>query len=147
MPGIPAEWACATAAWTGPATRSRVEALLCDARISRVLLDEVGQVKGLETLRDTVTPSQRRALAARDGRCTARGCTRPPAMCDAHHLISRADGGPTVLGNLALLCRRHHVLWHLGTLRLADLHVPWHPDAAHPATTATGADPPHAFAP
>jgi hypothetical protein len=110
QPGIPAEWACATAAWTGPATRGRIEALLCDARISRVLLDQVGQVAGLETLRDTVTPAQRRALAARDGRCVARGCTRPPAMCDAHHLISLADDGPTVLAkhNLRPWYRRRH---------------------------------------
>ncbi|HVM27355.1 MAG TPA: HNH endonuclease signature motif containing protein, partial [Mycobacteriales bacterium] len=105
--------------------------------ISRVLLDSTGQVRGLEALRDTVTPSQRRALTARDGGCAARGCTRPPAMCDAHHLIARADDGPTELDNLVLLCRRHHVLWHLGKLRLRHLHVPWRPDAR-----ASGADPP-----
>ena len=99
-PGIPAEWACATAAWTGPATRTRLETVLCDARISRVVLDTLGQVTGLEALSDTVTAAQRRALAARDGRCVARGCTRPPAMCDAHHLIPLADGGPTTLSNL-----------------------------------------------
>ena len=127
--GVPAEWACGTAAWTGPATRSRLEAVLCDARISRVLLDGLGQVKGLEALGDTVTAAQRRALAARDGRCTARRCTRPPALCDAHHLVALADDGPTALSNLVLLCRRHHVLWHLGRLHLHDLHVPWHPEA------------------
>jgi hypothetical protein len=127
--GLPAEHACATAAWTGPATRSRVEALLCDARITRVLLDSTGQVRGLQTLTDTVTPSQRRALAARDLGCAARGCTRPPAACDAHHLVEVSRGGATTLQNLVLLCRRHHVLWHLGRARLADLHVPWHPDA------------------
>ena len=92
--------------------------MLCDARISRVLLDTLGQVRGLEALRDTVTPAQRRALAARDTGCTARGCTRPPALCDAHHLV--------------LLCRRHRVLWHLGRLTLADLHAPWHPAGADP---------------
>ena len=137
QPGVPAGRACATGAWTGPATRAVVEALLCDARISRVLLDGTGQVHGLESLADTVTPRQRRALAARDGRCTARGCTRPPAVCDAHHLIRLSDGGDTALPNLVLLCRRHHVLWHKGKLRLADLHVPWHPDQQ-----GTGADPP-----
>ena len=31
-----------------------------------------------------------------------------------------------------LLCRRHHVLWHLGTLDPQDLHIPWHPDAKAP---------------
>ncbi|HWH28206.1 MAG TPA: DUF222 domain-containing protein, partial [Mycobacteriales bacterium] len=137
MPGVPAEHGCAVAAWTGPATRARIEAMLCDARISRVLLDDVGQVRGLETLRDTVTPAQRRALAARDGGCVVRGCTRPPASCDAHHLISRAAGGPTTMGNLVLLCRRHHVLWHLGKITLIDMHVPWHPDSS-------GHDPPNA---
>jgi len=128
--GVPAEHACAAAAWTGPQTRTRIETMLCEARISRVLLDSVGQVRRLETLTDTVTAAQRRALAARDLGCAARGCTRPPAGCDAHHLIPLADGGTTALANLVLLCRRHHVLWHLGQLRLVDLHVPWHPEAS-----------------
>jgi hypothetical protein len=60
MPGVPAEQACAVAAWTGPATRARMEALLCDARISRVLLSPAGQVTGFEELRATVTKTQRR---------------------------------------------------------------------------------------
>ena len=122
---LPAEHACATAAWTGPQTRARVETMLCEARITRVLLDSAGQVTGLEPLRDTVTKAQRRALAARDLGCAAIGCTRPPAMCDAHHLQARADGGTHTLANLVLLCRRHHVLWHLGKLHLHDLDVPW----------------------
>ena len=125
--GLRAEQACATAAWSGPQTRSRIEALLCDARITRVLLTPLGQVRGFQPLRDTVTPTQRRTLAARDLGCVARSCTRPPAMCDAHHLRSRADGGPTTMDNLVLLCRRHHVLWHLGKLQLHHLNVPWHP--------------------
>jgi hypothetical protein len=44
-----------------------------------------------------------------------------------HHLTSRADGGPTSVENLGLLCRRHHVLWHKGVIGLHDLHVPWLP--------------------
>lgn len=123
--GVPAEHGSATAAWSGPQTRARIEAILCDARISRVLLDAAGQVTGLTALTDSVTAAQRRALAARDGGCTARGCTRPPAFCDAHHLIARADGGPTAVGNLALLCRRHHLRWHQGALSRRDLHAPW----------------------
>ena len=126
--GLRAEQACATAAWSGPQTRTRIEALLCDARITRVLLDPHGQVTGLQPLRDSVTPAQRRALIARDLGCTARGCTRPPAMCDTHHLIRRSDRGPSLLDNLVLLCRRHHVLWHQGKLHLQHLSIPWHPD-------------------
>ncbi|MGI8536796.1 MAG: HNH endonuclease signature motif containing protein [Mycobacteriales bacterium] len=72
-----------------------------------------------------MTTTQRRALAARDHGCAARGCTRPPAFCDAHHLHHLADGGATTVANMTLLCRRHHTLWHQGRLQLSDLHVPW----------------------
>jgi hypothetical protein len=53
-------------------------------------------------------------------------------MCDAHHLTHRADGGDTTIDNLVLLCRRHHVLWHLGKITLRNLHVPWIPDLPGP---------------
>ena len=115
----------ATGAWSGPQTRARIEATLCDARISRVLRDSRGQVVSLESLTDQITTAQRRAVSARDRHCTARGCTRPPAFTDLHHLVHREDGGATDLDNLVLLCRRHHVMWHRGRLTLADLHVPW----------------------
>jgi len=95
------------------------------ARISRVLTDSAGQVIGLQALNDEITTAQRRTLAYRDLGCVARGCTRPPAMCDAHHLIHREHGGTTDLDNLVLLCKRHHVMWHQGRLHLRDLHVPW----------------------
>ncbi len=121
----PARQACASAAWTGPQTRARIETILCDARISRVLLEQLGQVRGLESLTGAITTTQRRALAVRDQGCAARGCTRPPALCDAHHLQHREDGGDTTLHNLVLLCRRHHLMWHQGRLQRRDLHVPW----------------------
>jgi Domain of unknown function (DUF222)/HNH endonuclease len=52
--------------------------------------------------------AQRRALAARDGGCSFPGCTRPPAWCQAHHVIAWTDGGPTDINNLTLLCGFHH---------------------------------------
>jgi hypothetical protein len=61
----------------------------------------------------------RRALAAWDGGCVAPGCDRPPQWSDAHHLEHWADGGPTDLGNLALLCRTHHLAVHEGGWQLA----------------------------
>jgi hypothetical protein len=117
---------CATAAWSGPQTRARIEALLCDARISRLLLDSTGQAQSLQSLTGAVTAAQRRLLAARDLGCTARRCTVPAAFCDAHHLVRSADGGPTTIDDLVLLCRRDHVLWHKGRIGLRDLRVPWH---------------------
>ena len=115
----------ATASWSGPQTRARIEATLCDARISRVLRDGLGQVVSLQTLTDDITTAQRKAVSARDRHCVARGCTRPPGFSDLHHLLHHEDGGTTDLDNLVLLCRRHHVLWHRGRLALTDLHVPW----------------------
>jgi len=127
----------ASGAWTGPQTRPRIESLLCDARISRLLLDPLGTVVSLESLKDEITLAQRRAVSARDRHCVAKGCTRPPAFCDVHHLTHREHGGRTVVGNLVLLCRRHHVLWHLGKIHLYDLHVPWLTD---PEPDDTGHD-------
>jgi hypothetical protein len=118
----------ADSAWTGPQTRARVESALCDARIGRLLLDSRGRVVSLEALTDGITPAQRRAVSIRDRSCVAKGCTRPPAFCDVHHLEHREHGGATSVANLALLCRRHHVLWHRGVVGLHDLHLPWLPD-------------------
>jgi Domain of unknown function (DUF222)/HNH endonuclease len=59
-----------------------------------------------------VTPAQRSALAMRDGGCTFPDCDRPLAWCEAHHLWHWADGGPTDLDNLVLLCRAHHRAVH-----------------------------------
>lgn len=123
----------ANAAWGGPQTRARIEGVLCDARISRVLLDPCGQVRSLVSMNDQISPAQRRAVSARDRQCVARGCTRPPAFCDVHHVVSREHAGATSVDNLVLLCRRHHVLWHRGAIGLHNLHVPWLPVAETPA--------------
>ncbi len=104
---------CAKGAWSGPQTRAHLEAVLCDARLHRVLLDPDGQIRSLHTLTDTATPSQRAALAARDGGCAARGCSRPPGFCDAHHLTALAHAGPTTLAKLV-----HQQAAHEGGLAL-----------------------------
>jgi HNH endonuclease len=66
-----------------------------------------------------IAPAQRAALAARDGGCVFPDCDRPLAWCDAHHLWHWVDGGPTDLGNLALVCREHHRQVHEGGWQLA----------------------------
>jgi Domain of unknown function (DUF222) len=58
------------------------------------------------------TAGQRVALVLRDGGCTALGCDRPPAWCEAHHDHPWAQGGPTDLAAGRLLCPRHHHLAH-----------------------------------
>jgi hypothetical protein len=66
----------------------------------------------------TVSPAQRNALIVRDGGCAFPGCDRPQSWCEAHHLRHWAHGGPTDLGNLALLCWAHHRAVHEGGWRL-----------------------------
>jgi hypothetical protein len=116
---------CPAGAWTGPATRAQVDRLLCEARIERLVLGADGRIVSLASFTGEITAAQRRAVAARDRCCTAKGCSRPPAFCDVHHLRARADGGSTDVDNLVLLCRRHHVMWHRQQLGLSDLRVPW----------------------
>jgi Domain of unknown function (DUF222)/HNH endonuclease len=65
-----------------------------------------------------VNAGQRNALVVRDRGCAFPGCERPPAWCEAHHLVHWLHGGPTDLPNLALVCRAHHRAVHEGGWRL-----------------------------
>ncbi|MCH1881934.1 HNH endonuclease signature motif containing protein [Agrococcus sp. ARC_14] len=61
---------------------------------------------------DSYKPSRRlRALLrARDQHCRWPGCTAKAVRCDIDHTVPWAAEGKTEHGNLAHLCRRHHVL-------------------------------------
>lgn len=102
----------------GPVDVDAVRALACDASVMRVVMS--GRAEPLDVGRRTpvVPPSMRRAVIVRDRRCRFPGCDRPHAWCDAHHVVHWADGGPTALANLLLLCRRHHRMVHWGRFRL-----------------------------
>lgn len=51
----------------------------------------------------------RRAVRLRDRHCRwPGGCTRPPAVCDCHHVRHKKDGGPTSVASCILLCQYHH---------------------------------------
>ena len=63
-----------------------------------------------------VPPRMRRALQLRDRGCRFPGCGS--RFTDAHHIRHWADGGPTQVDNLVLLCRVHHRLLHEGGFRL-----------------------------
>ena len=57
---------------------------------------------------EVIPPHLRRAVILRDKQCAAPGCDRPPSACQVHHIMPRAQGGPTRLTNLLLLCTFHH---------------------------------------
>jgi hypothetical protein len=91
---------------------SAVRRLCCDAEIIPVVLGSASEVLDVGRLARLVTPAIWRALVARDQHCRFPGCNRPPLMCHAHHVVHWADGGPTSLANLVLLCGHHHRLMH-----------------------------------
>ena len=96
----------------GAVPHRTVRRVACDASVMRVVM--AGPSEPLDVGRRTalISPALRRALIVRDGHCRFPGCDRPHTWCDAHHLEHWADGGDTALGNLILLCRRHHRLIH-----------------------------------
>jgi 5-methylcytosine-specific restriction endonuclease McrA len=91
-----------------PAGTSR--RLACDASRVVVRHDKGGRVVEIGARTRTIPPALRRALQHRDRGCRFPGCG--VRVVHAHHLHHWAQGGPTTLSNLALLCRRHHRAVH-----------------------------------
>jgi uncharacterized protein DUF222/HNH endonuclease len=98
----------------GPVDGETARQLACDAMVSRIVT--TGRSEPLDVGRQTplIPAAIRRALVVRDRHCRFPGCDRPPPWCDGHHVQHWADGGPTALTNLVLLCRRHHRMIHRG---------------------------------
>ncbi len=111
-----------------PATLRR---LCCDADLIPAVLGGASEVLDVGRTRRLTTPAIWKALVARDHHCRFPHCTRPPLLCHAHHIQHWADGGPTSLPNLILLCGHHHRLIHA---------APWTIRTTAPATFAF--DPP-----
>lgn len=68
--------------------------------------DSDGQVVEVGARTRTIPPAMRRALVHRDRTCRFPG--RHVRVGQGHHVRHWANGGPTTLSNLVLLCRRHH---------------------------------------
>ena len=93
-----------------------VRRLACDADIIPVALGGRSEVLDVGRTQRLVTAPLWRALVCRDQHCAFPGCTRPPLMCHAHHIVHWLHGGTTKLANLVLLCGHHHRVIH---------HTPW----------------------
>jgi hypothetical protein len=91
-----------------------VRQICCDSHVIPAVLGATSDVLDVGRQQRLVSAAIWRALVARDLHCRFKGCTRPPIMCHAHHLVHWADGGETSLKNLILLCGHHHRLIHSG---------------------------------
>ena len=89
-----------------------VRRLGCDSWLVAALTGAGRQVLDIGRSSRVVPRAIRRALVLRDGGCAFPGCGRPPRWCHAHHIRHWADGGPTALDNLVLLCGHHHRVVH-----------------------------------
>jgi hypothetical protein len=118
--------------WGGPVSTGTARRLACDAAVTAVVLDQHGVPLRVGRAERGVTAGIWTALVARDRGCAFPACTRPPEWCHAHHIKHWADGGPTDLENLVLLCGYHHRIVHHGgwDVRIA---ADGHPEFLPPA--------------
>ncbi|MFJ4166592.1 DUF222 domain-containing protein [Microbacterium sp. NPDC089698] len=109
------------------------ERRICETGAVTVTVDTCGNPLDVGRESRLFTPTQRIALAIRDGGCRWTGCDRPASYCEAHHIDEWArDDGHTNIDRGILLCRFHHMqLHHSGrhiTRDRKDDFVLHHPD-------------------
>ena len=102
----------ATLGDTGRISAAEARIHACDSMIIPAVLGEKSEPLNLGRLRRLISAGLRRALYLRDRGCAFPGCHRPPRHCQGHHIRHWAEGGPTDLGNLVLMCAHHHRLLH-----------------------------------
>jgi len=103
-----------------PDTASRLTALAPSLR--RILTDPAsGAVLSVGRTAYAVPADLKALVRERDRTCRFPGCTRPARQADIDHTTAWNEGGATDAANLAVLCRRHHVLKHASTWQVRQL--------------------------
>lgn len=109
-----------------PVPWSQVARILCDADLSRLVMNAQSEVVDLGRTVRTYSGIQRRAVIARDEVCAYPLCAKPARWCEVHHIDWwRRDDGPTSVENGVLLCVHHHHVVH--ELRLSIVRTPGPP--------------------
>jgi hypothetical protein len=87
--------------------------MACDAGLHPTVLGSKSEPLDYGRTRRLFSTAQRAVMAMRQKfRCAAKGCDRPTAWCDAHHLDPWSSGGKTDLDDGVLICGAHHRLAH-----------------------------------
>jgi hypothetical protein len=86
--------------------------IACDCAITRIIFAPDSQVLDIGRKTRVWTPTQRRAITARDRHCQGQGCKAKPRHCDIHHTHHWTDGGTTTVDKGKLLCRPCHIQEH-----------------------------------
>jgi hypothetical protein len=90
----------------------------------RLVFHRAGDIRAVSHQGRTINRALRTALFHRDTTCVVPGCGTSYGL-EIDHIIPFAEGGPTTLDNLALLCHYHHFLktyegWTLERIDPAD---------------------------
>jgi hypothetical protein len=96
----------------GPVDAASARRIACDSTVFRAVLAAKSEVLDIGRATRAIPTPIRRALIIRDGGCAFPTCDRRPRQCEGHHAVHWAEGGPTSLDNLVLLCGHHHRLIH-----------------------------------
>jgi HNH endonuclease len=75
----------------------------------RMVFHRAGDIRSISHFGRTINRQLRTALAHRDRTCVVPGCSVRHNL-EIDHIIPFAEGGPTNIDNLALLCHHHHFL-------------------------------------
>lgn len=114
--------------------RRALRRLACDAGIVLVVADADHATVDVGRRTRRTTAALRRALQRRDRSCTFPGCGATRHL-HAHHVQHWADGGPTDLANLVLVCGFHHRFVHQEAWHIEVRH-----DGRHRYRSASGSD-------
>ena len=96
-----------------PTDSDTLRRLTCDCRTQLVANDAAGYPVAVGSPLRTAPRWLRRLLVRRDRWCTFPGCEAKHHL-HAHHIVHWADGGPTIVENLVMICPYHHRSVHEG---------------------------------
>jgi len=82
---------------------------MADDSFLRFVFHQAGDIRAVSHFGRTINRTLRTALAHRDRCCVVPGCGVAYGL-EIDHIRPFAEGGPTELANLALLCHHHHFL-------------------------------------
>ncbi|MFT3942438.1 MAG: DUF222 domain-containing protein [Ancrocorticia sp.] len=101
-----------------PLAPSQLAAMLCDSRISRVVLSAYGEPLDASRAQRLFSATQAKAVLARDRTCRYPGCDRGIEVSEIHHAQEWEEGGTTTVDNAVLLCWRHHQAVHQNSMTI-----------------------------
>ena len=113
----------------------------------RLVFHRAGDIRAVSHLGRTINRTLRTALVHRDTTCVVPGCGTSFGL-EIDHIVPFAEGGPTTLDNLALLCHHHHFLKTFEGWTLERIDPPAeHPPDRKPTDRALGRTPRWRFEP